>query len=789
MKPKWISILAVIMLLLAMTSPVSGLSIESDSATKWSADGIDYNDNAVPCFEHDLWNDTGIEEVQWIWRTATTDPNAEYSIVPEGGWYFQRTFDLPLNAENISATLTSNCDNAYIVYINGDMILAQGTMDKEGPDDRDYLSLEFNDVSDSIIPGNNTILIRAMNYFSSAEGSKLNDPMYGDGTTNPAGLIFKLDVEYDLADLYNICGFKYDSDTGEPIEGWKIYLENLDTGETWSTTTGPDGRYCFDGLLAGDYEVTEDDQDGWEQVCPDNGSHLVTLPEEPMIFGIERTGARPILQIDPTDGSYSHVFDTAINDYNLNGPNGLAYDSGSSTFYYVTYPYNTTLGYADLYRYVKGEPTAEKIYDLDQELACADFYGGNYYYIAGGQKGPTDDLYEVVFDGDGNVAAVNEYPDISGDLDYAWTFSGDIAISPEGLIYGVGLNKGGGYHFFSVERDGSNFTLIDPNITMPLQLAFGSNGVLYGNNLSNNSFYTIDLTNGDTVKTSASQSAAAFNDMASGTAYYNFYNRTTDSYIPAFKFYDANADGIYNEGDSPIKGWKIEIYDESGLVDTEYTDENGEVLFTVPFGDYTVKEGIPVEKCWVATTLTEQPVSVERKETSERVEFGNLCLGCGGGKTLGFWSNKNGQKLFLGNNNGAGSIAMLNALNLKDGAGADADFTAYDAFRTWLLGGKAANMAYMLSVQLAAMELNVYAGDVDGDALLHVPGLAGFPGFSDGFATVNEVMNAANAELGIHSTALGGDAWRGYQEALKDALDRANNNLSFVQDKKCPFSF
>jgi len=96
-------------------------------------------------------------------------------------------------------------------------------------------------------------------------------------------------------------------------------------------------------------------------------------------------------------------------------------------------------------------------------------------------------------------------------------------------------------------------------------------------------------------------------------------------------------------------------------------------------------------------------------------------------------------------------------------------------------------MAYMLSAQLAAMELNVEAGFVNGNALVYAPGTNSANGL--GFATINNLMTEANAELTLHPTALAGDSWRAYQEALKNALDKANNNQTFVQSTPCPFTF
>jgi hypothetical protein len=50
-------------------------------------------------------------------------------------------------------------------------------------------------------------------------------------------------------------------------------------------------------------------------------------------------------------------------------------------------------------------------------------------------------------------------------------------------------------------------------------------------------------------------------------------------------------------------------------------------------------------------------------------------------------------------------------------------------------------------------------------------------------------MAEANAELTLHGTAVAGDSWRSYQEALKNALDKANNNQTFVQPTPCAFTF
>jgi hypothetical protein len=98
-----------------------------------------------------------------------------------------------------------------------------------------------------------------------------------------------------------------------------------------------------------------------------------------------------------------------------------------------------------------------------------------------------------------------------------------------------------------------------------------------------------------------------------------------------------------------------------------------------------------------------------------------------------------------------------------------------------LLNATATNMAYMLSAQLAAMELNVEAGFVDGSAIVFSPEL--------GFITIGDLMTAANSALGTDGLTLVGDPNRAAQEALKNALDAANNNTNFVQPEPCAFDF
>jgi hypothetical protein len=191
---------------------------------------------------------------------------------------------------------------------------------------------------------------------------------------------------------------------------------------------------------------------------------------------------------------------------------------------------------------------------------------------------------------------------------------------------------------------------------------------------------------------------------------------------------------------------------------------------------------------WLHTTPTTAVITLGVGQHGD-VIFGNVCLGAGGGLTLGFWSNKNGQKL-----ENAADFTALTALNLRTATGANQDFTSPTLktnqanLNTFLLGATATNMANMLSAQLAAMTLNVRHAFVNGAAIVSVPG-CGNTGLNNQFMTINDLMAAADAALLADGNTPAGDPNRVTQECLKNALDDANNNKNFVQGSPCTFSF
>ena len=263
--------------------------------------------------------------------------------------------------------------------------------------------------------------------------------------------------------------------------------------------------------------------------------------------------------------------------------------------------------------------------------------------------------------------------------------------------------------------------------------------------------------------------------------------------VRAFKFYDANANGEYDytddgnaANDEPLlDGWMMTLQSLEQAVDSTRFTASGSAIWDnlVPGIDYTVEEGIPVEANWVHSATIyighdgspvnpAGPLTVEPEQTTS-VLFGNYCTIPSNGRTLGFWSNKNGQALI-----GDGDIGVLVGLNLRNADGSHFDPATKGAFRTWLLNGTAVNMAYMLSVQMSAMRMNVYNGFVDGGGY-YVP--AGM--------TVDALISAANAALGADGYTPAGHPNRAMQEQLKNWLDELNNGAGLLSSTPCAYNF
>ena len=82
-------------------------------------------------------------------------------------------------------------------------------------------------------------------------------------------------------------------------------------------------------------------------------------------------------------------------------------------------------------------------------------------------------------------------------------------------------------------------------------------------------------------------------------------------------------------------------------------------------------------------------------------------------------------------------------------------------------------MAFQLSGHLAAMYMNVLVGSVNGGALVYI-------GHEGDMISINNLLDAADEALCLDGETFSVDENRDSQEMLKNALDKANNNLNWV---------
>ncbi len=287
------------------------------------------------------------------------------------------------------------------------------------------------------------------------------------------------------------------------------------------------------------------------------------------------------------------------------------------------------------------------------------------------------------------------------------------------------------------------------------------------------------------------------------------------SLVGGRKYYDLDTNGARGGGEPGVAGFRIDVYVNGSLTPmTQFTVADGGWFVRLGEGSqFRACEVLPIG-AWVQTGpipgATSGPATADQtrcwtgtvgEADIDGLDFGNVCLGAGGGRTLGFWSNKNGQAILKDNDPAwryllNGGVTPNPYLRSANGSyyTVPAGNAGYSNFRDWLLGADAVNMSYMLSAQLAAMELNVAFGGVSGGALILAgtkPPACSLPVVNQaGFIAVSPLMIEAIAELRADGYTPAGDPERTCQEFKKNALDNANNNQNFVKLlPPCPVTY
>jgi hypothetical protein len=159
------------------------LSISSDTTTEWW-NGTAWNPS-VACWVSPTW--PSIEGALWIWNSYLVDSEALFGPIT-----FRKLFILPDNAININGTISITADNAYELYFNDEFIGKDGyvssppiTHEEDPQNVERWETIETYNIKPK--PGLNEIRIIAVNYRG-----------WVDPYTNPAGVIYRADIFYEL---------------------------------------------------------------------------------------------------------------------------------------------------------------------------------------------------------------------------------------------------------------------------------------------------------------------------------------------------------------------------------------------------------------------------------------------------------------------------------------------------------------------------------------------------------------------------------------------------------------
>ncbi len=423
--------------------------------------------NAELAWVHPSWN-TSLsrpfdEDAEWIWES-------EYVVNPIDGDVvtFEKEFEVPGIPKD--GTLFITADNGFAVYLNGEFLynspsLLQypdlGDLKAAYVDRTGWQTVREVDLTDELVKGDNILTIIGVNEYQGP------DDGFSDGTvtSNPGGVIFEFDVDWDAVvecypDVWEDETAWGDGDRFNERGNWGMYFK---------------------------YKICEPDPEPW------------------IIYGIEFEGnALYEINIENEMVAENLLFATP-----RNNNNGLAFDRENQRLYYAA---GSTLYFYDL---ENGNEMSSGSFPRGHVVYGACFGMGSYWYI----NNQTDDLYRVDFDDDGEIVTIDKttHMNIAGGKEFGL---GDIAMdkAETGIIYGSTSATYEDTEFFTYNVVTEQYVMItddsDDDAAVNLQIAFGLDGVLYGTVTRQSTWYVVDTEQGtkDLFYTGAKQ----FSDLARG---------------------------------------------------------------------------------------------------------------------------------------------------------------------------------------------------------------------------------------------------------------------------------
>ena len=402
-------------------------------------------------------------------------------------------------------------------------------------------------------------------------------------------------------ELGRICGYKYEDMNGNgildegdvPIAGWEMYLSGTATA---MTTTDVDGFFCFDGLMYGEYTVTEESRVGWVATSPT--SHTVTI----------LSGDEPCLPVF-LNVEYSRIWGYKFEDLNSNGE----WDEGEPGIegWKISMMWNE-------------DPTEYVTYtDVDGYYEFTSLMPSDYYYVweetPAGWTWTTTPYEEFHLTSGTNYRVhdfgnfenvdicVFKYEDVNSDGIYD---KGDIPLEDwEIMVSGPGVPGG------------------------VVTLLTGADGWACVEVTAAGMYEVMELVPEGWTPTTPTVEWVHVESGYSEPECIMFGN-FRDVTITLFKYEDMNSNGVFDDGDEPIAGWEFFFENEAETESfTVTTGLDGNVSVTFQSSDmWTITEMMPED--WVPVNpasgmahvliLSGYAYSVEMEMECYYYEFGNF---------------------------------------------------------------------------------------------------------------------------------------------------------------------
>lgn len=287
--------------------------------------------------------------------------------------------------------------------------------------------------------------------------------------------------------------FPYNDDDASGVPDIEVlYVIPLNSIDSYSMQVNSKGKPTGVMIASGVPGVT-----GLDEVCIAAHAVVSNAPvgqATGIIYGVRSSavtgGPKGLYQIDAVNGTFTLLKQITGGASDVNNgigyTNALAFDPAGNKLYF-TAPPAVNISPSPLWSYDITTGDLTKLGDITGSVVGACFYEGAYYYIAEN----TSVLMKIV---DPSTApftpvAVQTIPDTAT----KFTF-GDFVILPGGMLYGS--TRVSPQMFFSLDITTGEYNVFAGSNSLDLQLAYGSNGILYGTNHGTGKFYTVDKATG-----------------------------------------------------------------------------------------------------------------------------------------------------------------------------------------------------------------------------------------------------------------------------------------------------